>query len=136
LLFGPLTVGSLTFDVHTLAYAQVGVVLSMLLIFTGSILRAFAFREGLLPSRYWLAWIRQYPVFEFGTLFSLATMCLGIFWAVDAVIYWGNYGFGSIGGYDLARTVSISSTLMIVSGLVFIWSLVMGFIALPVRKSN
>jgi len=134
LLQGPLNVGAITLDVHTLFYAQAGLVLSTMMLFTGSILRAFAFREGLLLKSQWLMLIRRSPVLEVGALLSIVMMILGFWWGVDAVITWGQVGFGSLTSGHLIRTVSLSTTLMMISGLGFLWSLVMGFVSLPLRQ--
>ena len=134
LLLGPQKIGSIVFDTHTLFYVQTGLILSVLMLYTGSLLRAFAFREGLLPSRNWLTKIRQYPVFEIGAIFGVTAMCAGIAWALSAFMHWSYLGFGSLEGQNLIRTISMSTTLMMLAGLTFLWSLVMGFISLPLRK--
>lgn len=134
LLLGPQKIGSIVFDTHTLFYVQTGLILSVLMLYTGSLLRAFAFREGLLPSRNWLTKIRQYPVFEIGAIFGVTAMCAGIAWALSAFMHWSYLGFGPLEGQNLIRTISMSTTLMMLAGLTFLWSLVMGFISLPLRK--
>ena len=47
---------------------------------------------------------------------------------------WGQEDFGALEAGELLRTISLSSTLFMLGGLALVFSLLMGFIALPTRS--
>ena len=66
LLAGPWSVGSVTLDVHTLFFAQTGVVLGVLGVLTGFTTRALGAKDGSFTERRYLAVLRSSPAPEVG----------------------------------------------------------------------
>jgi len=133
LLFGPVRVGRVAFDVHTLFYAEAGVILGLLAAILGVATRMFAVREGLLRDHVFFERIRTSPVFEVGGFLGGAMMLGGIVWGLRALLAWGSVSFGALTPGTLLRTISFSTTLIVVGGEVVLGSFIFGFLSLPTR---
>lgn len=136
LLAGPWRLGDVTFDVHTLFFAQTGLVLGVLAVLTGLATRALGAKDGSFTERRYLALLRSSPAPEAGAVLGLAQVVLGTLWTGRALVAWGKEDFGTLEVGELLRTISLSSTLLTLGGLTFVFSLLMGFIALPTRASR
>lgn len=136
LLNGPATVGSVTFDVHTLFFAQAGMIVGLTTIALGVIVRMFAAREGLLRERRILRLLRDSPVLELGGIAGLLMIVGGIWVGADLLVSWSATDFGRLRIGGLLRSVSLSTTLVIFGGLTLLLSLIMGFLALPTRNQR
>lgn len=136
LLFGPVRIGAVVFDIHTLFYAQSGVVLGCLAVALGVIIRIFGMREGLLQEHSWLEGLRMSPILELGGLAGLLMMLAGLYLAGSSLIVWSAVNFSSLVLGGLLRTVSLSTTLIMIGGITSMASLIMGFLALPIRGGS
>ncbi len=135
LLTGPVSFGSIHFDVHTLFYCQAGMVLGFLSAALGVIVRMIGVREGLLQEHAILEKVRATPVLEIGGTVGLVMVAMGIYSGLSTVIAWSEAGFGPLVYGALLRNVSLATTLMIIGGVILLISLIMGFLALPTRNS-
>jgi hypothetical protein len=91
-------------------------------------------REGLLQEHRSLDRLRQSPVLEVGGFVGLILILLGVYLGLVLVARWGDVDFGTLaspGRY--LRTVSLATLLLTLGGLTTLFSLVMGFLALPTR---
>jgi len=131
LVYGPLRLGRITLDVHTLLVSATllsgGVLLMMLAIYS----RAYASRIGLLPSSTRLeALLDKYSLgigLFSGALLSLAGVALYV-WGLVA---WGENAFGPITHYQTTLRVVIAGTTLITLGLeVFFGSFVLSLLNL------
>lgn len=136
LLVGPVNVGGVVFDVHTLFFAQAGVVLGFLAMLMGIIIRTLGMREGLLQQHSFLETLRTSPVLEFGSLGGLAMICGGFYWGAETLGVWSATDFGALPKGALLRTVSLSTTLIVLGGISLLSSLLLGFLALPTRDQR
>jgi len=136
LLLGPVHVGSVTFDVHTLFFAEAGLVLGFLAAAFSVIVRMFVAREGLLKEHTMLGKMRKSPVLEVGSILGIIMVALGLVLGVDALLAWGSTQFGSLDPGALLRKISFSTTLIIVGGITVMLSLIMGFLTLPTREQR
>lgn len=136
LLNGPVKLGAITFDVHTLLFTQSGLVLGFLSSAIGLVIRTLGMREGLLQERGFLVKLRKSPVLELGGLVGIIFCSTGIFWSLKALQTWGESGFGVLQNTHLLRTVSLSTTLIMLGGIIFLISLVLGFLSLPTRDQR
>jgi glycosyltransferase involved in cell wall biosynthesis len=136
LLLGPWRLGDVTLDVHTLFFAQTGLTLGALTVLTGLATRALGARDGSFTERRYLSLIRTSPGPELGALGGLASLLLGVLWGGRALARWGSEGFGALEAGELLRTISLSTSLLTFGGLVFVFSLLMGFLALPTRDAR
>ena len=134
LIAGPVHVASITFDVHTLFFAESGLIVGLLATVLGVIIRIFGMREGLLKEHLLLEKLRSTPILEIGGTAGLFMIVGGLYWGGGALLSWGSVGFGALKPGELLRTISLSTTFIMLGGITFITSLIMGFLALPTRQ--
>jgi glycosyltransferase involved in cell wall biosynthesis len=104
LLPGPRTVGKVTFDVHTMLYTAVFILLGYQAITFAVCTKLFAISEGLLPPDPTLDKLFRYITLEVGLLVGAALIVLGLTTSVYAVTLWGTKHFGSM---DYSHTMRI-----------------------------
>jgi len=134
ILNGPIQLGGITLDVHTLFFAETGLVLGYLAVCLGAIIRIFGMRERLLPEHKMLERLRLSPVLEIGGGVGVLLVLGGLVFGITAFFSWSTTGFGPLEGGRLLRQVSMSSMLIMLGGITFMSSLIMGFLALPTRR--
>jgi len=136
LLSGPMKIGSVIFDVHTLFIVGAGVVLGVLAIALGTVIKMVGIREGLLPEQTFINTMNTSPVLEIGSVFGLSMILIGGGLGYSALLNWSEVGFGLLAPGELLRTISLSTTLMLLGGVALMTSLIMGFLALPTREQR
>jgi glycosyltransferase involved in cell wall biosynthesis len=136
LLLGPVTLGPVTFDIHTLFFAEAGLVLGFLASTLGVVIRMFGIREGLLHEHLLLQKLRATPILEIGGFVGILMMLAGLYFGFDALLSWSEVKFGSLAPSFLLRTISLSTTLFMLGGVTLMSSLIMGFLALPTRDQR
>jgi len=136
LLTGPLRVGHVVFDVRTTFVVETALVLGYSTMTLGAIVRLFAVREGLLKGHRLLERMRQSPILELGSLAGVVLILAGVYLGVVLVAKWGSTDFGELrtpGRY--LRSISLATFLLTTGGLTVLFSLIMGFLALPTRSN-
>jgi glycosyltransferase involved in cell wall biosynthesis len=110
------TVGSVTFDVHTLLYAAVFMLLGFQAIAFAVFTKLFAISEGLLPPDPALDKAFRYITLEVGLLVGGLFILLGLGVSVYAVGFWRSQHFGAL---DYAQTMRlvIPGSLFLVLGV-------------------
>lgn len=114
LLPGPRTVGRVSFDVHTLVYAAMAVLLGFQSIIFAMFTKVFAISEGLLPEDQRLNRLFRYITLETGLAVGAAMIVSGMlttFWALGT---WRAHHFGTLDPERTLRVVipaAVSSTL-------------------------
>jgi len=98
------TVGSVTFDVHTMVYAAAFVLLGFQAIAFAVFTKFFAISEGLLPPDRTLDKLFQYITLEVGIAVGTLLTVAGLATAVYAVSTWGSQHFGPL---DYAHTMRL-----------------------------
>lgn len=136
LLMGPVKIGHVEFDVHTLFYAEAGLILGYLALMLGGLIRMFGMREGLLQEHETLEKLRASPVLEVGGLIGLSLIGAGIAWGAQSLAAWSDAQFGNLEPGALLRTISLSTTLIMTGGITLLGSLIMGFLTLPTRDQR
>ncbi|MFZ2397427.1 MAG: glycosyltransferase family 2 protein [Smithella sp.] len=136
LLYGPVKLGTVTFDVHTLFFAEAGLVLGFLAATLGIIIRMFGIREGLMQINSLLEKLRTSPILEIGSTVGILMMLGGLFLGFDALIAWNAANFDPLLLGALLRTISFSTTLIMLGGVTLMSSLIMGFLSLPTREQR
>lgn len=136
LLNGTVYIGSVGLGEHTLFFAGAGLILGYLAFVLGMIVRIFGIRESLLPRHDVLDKLRESPALELGSALGVLLMLLGIIPGMNALAEWGTKGFGQLQPGELLRQVSASTMLIMVGGITLMASLIMGFLALPTRRSE
>lgn len=136
LLAGPLKIGEVSFDVHTLFFAGAGIILGYLSFSLGVVARMFGIREGLLGEHAVLEKVRTSPVLEIGGIAGLALIVFGLVSGGCALAEWGQQNFGALSSQGLLRQVSFSTVLILSGGVTLMTSLLIGFLALPTKNKD
>jgi glycosyltransferase involved in cell wall biosynthesis len=104
LLPAPRTVAGVTFDVHTLLYAALFVLLGFQAIAFAVFTKLFAISEGLLPPDPTLDKAFRYITLEVGLLLGALLILLGLGVSIYAVGFWRSQHFGAL---DYAQTMRL-----------------------------
>lgn len=136
LLSGPVKIGSVIFDVHTLFFAEAGLVLGFLAATIGIVIRVLGTREGLLQEHSLIERFRTSPILEIGGIAGILMMLGGLLFGFGALVAWSAVDFGSLTSGELLRTISFSTMLFMLGGVTLMVSLVIGFLALPTREER
>jgi len=112
LITGPKTIGHITFDVDTLAYAMISVLLGLQAILIGLFAKVFAISEGLLPSDAKIERFFSYVNLENSLLVGVVIFLLGLGFSVYAVGSWRAHHFGPLDSSQMLRLTLPSAISM------------------------
>lgn len=104
LLPTPRTVGAVTFDVHTLLYAAIAVLLGFQAIAFAVFTKLFAISEGLHPPDPLLDRLFRYITLEVGLMVGTVLVLAGLGSSVYAIGIWSAHQFGRL---DISRTLRV-----------------------------
>lgn len=136
ILLGPVQFNGLFLDIHTLFYMQTAITIALTALLLGITARMFGMREGLLQEHLFLKKLRDSPILEIGGLMGIVCVGVGLYLGIDLLAAWGNKGFGGLEHGMFLRSVSLSTLLISIGGIIFLSSLMMGFLALPTRRNT
>jgi glycosyltransferase involved in cell wall biosynthesis len=102
LLPGPRNIGGIVFDVHTLLYAAMAVIIGFQAVLFAAFTKVFAISEGLLPPDTRLDKVMQYITLEVGLIVGFVLVLLGLGESIVAVLFWDEQSFGPL---DPTRTL-------------------------------
>lgn len=105
LLPGLRVIDGIGFDVHTLLYAFVAMLMGFQLIAFAVFTKVFAISEGLLPEDPRLNQLFQYVTLETGLVVGAVLMAFGIGGSIFAVSGWARASFGALDPYRMLRIV-------------------------------
>ena len=105
LLPGPRVFHGIGFDVHTLLYAFVSVLLGFQLISFAAFTKVFAVTEGLLPPDPRLNHVFRWITLETGLLLGGSLMLVGLGGSIWAVSHWARSSFGALQPERMLRIV-------------------------------
>jgi len=121
LLPGARTVGSINFDVHTLLYAAMAVLLGFQSIVFAAFTKIFAISEGLLPEDPRLNRVFRYITLETGLAVGFLLIVIGLAGSFLAVGSWGSRHFGALDPVRTLRLV-IPAVLALTLGVEVVFS--------------
>ena len=116
LLPAPRTVGSVTFDVHTMVYASAFVLLGFQAIAFAVFTKFFAISEGLLPDDPTLDKLFRYITLEVGLALGGLLTVAGLATSAYAVGAWGSMHFGRL-DYSHTMRMVIPAALALILGV-------------------
>jgi hypothetical protein len=121
LLPGPQTVGGIQFDLHTLLYAFVAVLMGSQLVTFAIFAKVFAISEGLLPEDPRLNRVFRVIKLETGLVVGVVLVLVGIAGSVFAVSVWSKQSFGHL-DFDRMLRVVMPSVFSLTLGVQIICS--------------
>jgi glycosyltransferase involved in cell wall biosynthesis len=104
LLPGPKTVGTVTFDVHSLLYSAAAVFIGFQSVIFAVFAKIFAITEGLVPPDPQLDKLFEVLNLEKGLIFGIALLATGLGASLYALGSWGGHSFGPL---DPSHTLRI-----------------------------
>jgi len=111
LLPGPRDVGGVVFDVHTLLYASLSIIIGYQAIMFAIFTKIFAVTVGLLPENIGLSRMFRKTTLEQGLVVGAMLLLAGIAGSVYAVGFWGSCSFGSLDPVHSMRVIIPAFTL-------------------------
>ncbi len=131
---GPLTLGDVRLDVHTLLFAAMALLIGFQSVAFAVFTKVFAIQSGVLPRddsfQRWFRWINL----EKGLIVGGGLMVAGIALSLHAVGLWGAHRFGNLAPGELLRVVIPGGTLLTLGCQVVLVSFFLSILGLPLRK--
>jgi hypothetical protein len=129
LLGGPVTVGSITFDVHTLLIAGSLIVLGTQIVGMGWIAKKYAYLRNLAPpDDSWLTRVIVGTRLEVGVGLGLALFLLGAVGILIGIWVWGSLSFRALNYSSMLRLLIPAVTAMITGAQTIFTSFLSGLI--------
>ena len=110
----PLTLGGITFDIHTMLYCAVASTIGFQMMAFWIFSKAFAIDAKLLPPTPILNKLRGQPFLEFGIVIGLVLSLSGVMGSVAALRVWESHSFGPLIPGVVMRIVIPSITVLII----------------------
>ena len=133
LLPGPRQVGAIEFDVHTLLYAGLAVILGAQAIGFAVFSKVFAAAEGLLPESQRLRAFNRWASLEAGLIVGGVLSLGGALGATFAAYRWASGGFGHLDPPRTLRTVLPAVLALSLGAQTLMWSFFLSMLRLRVR---
>jgi Glycosyl transferase family 2 len=102
---GPRKIGGVTFDVHTLVYASMAILVGFQAIAFAVFTKVFAISEGLLPEDARLNKLFRWVTLEVGLIVGGMLILFGVAGSLFAMDIWGQRAFGPLDPSKTMRTV-------------------------------
>jgi glycosyltransferase involved in cell wall biosynthesis len=115
LLPGPRSIGDVTFDIHTLLYAAMGVVVGSQIVHFWIFVKLYGMREGIVPKDPGFYRMLSVFTFETGLIGGALLLLLGLAIGSYALSSWNYAGFGLMQPADTMRFVIPSVTAIILA---------------------
>jgi glycosyltransferase involved in cell wall biosynthesis len=112
LIPGPRTIGNVTFDVHTMLYAGLAVLIGFQSVIFAVFTKTFAITTGLLPSDERMEKLFKHITLEAGLIVGVVLILAGLGGTAYAVFGWQKHDFGPLVPSDTLRTVIPSFVLL------------------------
>jgi glycosyltransferase involved in cell wall biosynthesis len=122
LLFGPLHFGTVVFDVHTLLYAAIAVILGFQCVAFAVFTKVFAIREKLLPEDPKMHKFSRFVELETGLIVGAIFTIVGIAGAIYSFVAWEMRGFGAMEPGQTLRLVIPSVTFLMIGFQIILYS--------------
>lgn len=130
LLTGPKTIGSVTFDVHTLMYAALAILVGFQSIVFAVFTKIFAITEGLFPKDNLLEKLFRYISLEVGLLIGGVLLLVGLATSIYAFSFWGLRYFGPLNTSETMRIVILAFTLLTLGSQIVLSSFFLSILGL------
>jgi hypothetical protein len=112
LLPAPRLIGSVTFDVHTLLYAAMAVLIGFQGVAFAAFTKVFAISEGLLPPDPRLDRIFKYVTLEVGLIVGAGLIFAGLLGSVEALVAWHRQMYGPLDKSQMLRMIVPAITFL------------------------
>jgi len=114
LMFGPVRIGHVTFDIHTMLYGAAMVMIGTNMIFFSLFTRIYAIRTNFIPIKEPVSAKLAKLTTEKGAVAGLLLTVAGVIMTVAAFVIWKNTSFGNLNPQEMMRMTIPALTLMVV----------------------
>ena len=136
LLQGPLPLGRITLDVHTLLFAAVAVLIGFQAASFAVLSKFFATRAGLrLPEAGFEDWFRHVTL-ESGLVLGSGLVATGLALSTGAVWIWGGHGFGPLQPAETLRWVIPGALCLVLGCQMILTSFFLGVLRLDTHAAT
>jgi Glycosyl transferase family 2 len=136
LLSGPVKVGSITFDYHTLLYSTAAILLGYQSILLFAFAKLMAVETGLHPPPTRFQFLTKRTILERLLVIGLTLICLGIALGLIATRVWESVRFGSLQPDFTIRLVICSVLLLLLGGQTLLAGFYFGLFNLLAERQN
>ena len=133
LLLGPQIIEGISFDVHTLVYSALAIMLGYQSVIFAYFTKLFAITEGLLPEDPRLTRLFKYVSLESGLIAGAAMVIGGVSASVYAVSVWKAHSFGALDPFHTLRIVIPAATLIAIGSQTILSSFFLSVLGLRRR---
>lgn len=134
LLFGPVEIGSVGFDVSTMIYATAAAVLGYQAVLFAILTKVYAGHEGFLPIGPRFRALTGRLTLERGLLLGLGIFVVGLAVAVIQVIRWRDVGFGGLDARQAIRIATPAALGLMLGFQTLMSSMFVGILTIPTRR--
>ncbi len=133
LIAGPQKVGPIIFDVDTLVYSVISILLGFQIVTVAVFAKVFAISEGLLPPDRKLEKFFSYANLENGLLAGALIFLIGLGLSIYAVLSWHAHHFGPLNVAQMLRLTLPAATAMTLGVQISVSSFFLGLLRLGKR---
>lgn len=130
LIIGPVTIGNINFDVHTLLYTSSFVLIGFQFILFYGLTKVFTVENELLPKSNKYDRLFKFLNLEKGLIAGLLFLILGTVLSISAYTDWQATSFGNINNTNVFRTVIPAVTLILLGIQIILFSLFFSILGL------
>jgi glycosyltransferase involved in cell wall biosynthesis len=130
LLPGPIALGALTLDIHTMLYASLAMITGLQLTQFAVFSRAYAARIGVLPPSKGVQRLMEVVSLEKGAFTGVILFLAGLAGSSIAVAFWGDSAFGPMDPASLMRVAIPSATAIAIGLQIIFGSFFLGVLAI------
>lgn len=114
LMFGPVQIGNVTFDIHTMLYGAAMIMIGMNMIFFSLFTRIYAIRTNFIPTKEEVSTKLAKLTTEKGAVAGLLLTLAGVVMTIAAFVIWKGTSFGNLNPQEMMRMTIPALTLMVV----------------------
>ncbi len=133
---GPVNIGSVTFDIHSMLYFSMLIVVGFQVVAFYFQSKVFAIKTDLLKEPLWLKRFEKVFSLEKGLLIGLLLILIGVVLSVSSFLMWDKSAFGNLEPSKVFRVVIPAVTFLIIGGQSMFNSFFMSLLGLKTNKSN
>jgi hypothetical protein len=133
LCFGNLSIGRVTFSVHSLVYAGVAVIIGMQAIIFALFTKVFAISEGLMPPDERLNRLFKVVNLETGLAIGSLLLLIGAGTSIYAFNFWGARSFGPLDPFQTLRIIIPAVTCLALGSQIILGSFFLSILGLRRR---
>jgi hypothetical protein len=133
---GPLLLGSVGLDVHSLLYAATLSMLGLQLCVLGTMTHAYGVAQGVLPHGRKYAFLQRVFSLERGIVMGAGLMCAGLLMAWWAVLRWQHTGLAALDPAQMMRATIPSAALILAGVECAFASFVLSFLTHPISSGS